>query len=138
METKIWHEEKSIILTKKIGKGSRIHAPVWIGDSVEIGKNVKIQAFAFLPEGVKLEDNVFIGPAVVFTNDKRPPSDKWLKTIVKKGASIGANATIVCGITIGKKSLIGAGSVVTHDVPDGEVWVGNPAHKINENINNRK
>jgi UDP-2-acetamido-3-amino-2,3-dideoxy-glucuronate N-acetyltransferase len=130
MGFKIWHREKSVILTKKIGKGSRIHAPVWIGKDVVVGQNVKIQAFAFLPDGVKLEDNVFIGPGVIFTNDKYPPSDNWTETLVKEGASIGANCTILPGIRIGKKSLIGAGSVVLHDVPDGEVWVGNPARKI--------
>jgi len=131
-EVKIWHEEKSIILTKKIGKGTTIHAPVWIGENVEIGKNVKIQAFAFLPDGVKLEDDVFIGPGAVFTNDLYPPSGKnqWLKTIVKQGSVIGANATIICGVKIGKKSMLGAGSVLTKDLPDGETWVGNPARKI--------
>ena len=130
--TKIWHPEKSVILTKKIGNGTTIHAPVWIGANVQIGQNVKIQAFAFLPEGVRLEDDVFIGPAVVFTNDLYPPSGRsqWLNTIVKRGAAIGANATILPGIKIGKNVLIGAGSVVTKDVPDGETWVGNPAHKI--------
>ena len=129
---KIWHPEKSVILTKKIGEGTVIHSPVWIGRNVSIGKAVKIQAFAFIPDNIKLEDNVFIGPGVVFTNDKYPPSGRknWKKTLVKKGASIGANCTILPGITIGKKSLIGAGSTVTKDVPDGETWIGWPAHKI--------
>ena len=129
---KIWHKNKSIILTKKIGQGTTIHAPVWIGENVEIGNNVKIQAFAFLPEGVKIEDNVFIGPGVVFTNDKYPPSDKigWEKTLVKEGASIGANATILPGIRIGKRSMVGAGAVVVKDVPNYEIWVGNPAIPI--------
>lgn len=129
---KIWQPRKSVILTKNIGKGARIHAPVWIGERVIIGQNVKIQAFAFLPEGVKLEANVFIGPGVVFTNDKYPPSgeDNWSGTLVCENASIGANATILPGIVIGQNSIIGAGSVVTKDVPAGQTWVGNPAHKI--------
>lgn len=128
-KVKIWHPTKSIILTKKIGKGSRIHAPVWIGKDVSIGKNVKIQALAFLPEGVRLEDNVFIGPGVVFTNDKHPPSDSWSETLVKEGVSIGANCTILPGIIIGRNAIIGAGSVVTKNIPAGETWFGNPASK---------
>lgn len=129
MDYKIWHKEKSVILIEKIGKGSKIHAPVWIGQDVVIGQNVKIQAFAFLPDGVKLEDNVFIGPSVTFTNDKHPPSDNWSNTLVKKGASIGANCTILPGIIIGENAIIGAGSTVTKDVPSGETWFGNPASK---------
>ena len=127
--TKIWHKEKSVILTKKIGKGTTIHAPVWLGTDVEIGSHVKIQAFAFVPEGVSILDDVFIGPGVVFTNDKYPPSGKWEQTIVREGASIGANATILPGVVIGEYAKIGAGSVVTKDVPTGETWVGNPAKK---------
>ena len=129
MNYKIWHQQKSVILTKKIGKETIIHAPVWIGQDVVIGQRVKIQAFAFIPEGVRLEDDVFIGPGVVMTNDKYPPSQNWTETLVKKGAVIGAGATILPGITIGIKSVIGAGSVVTKDIPDGETWVGNPASK---------
>ena len=126
-KTKIWHPEKSVILTKFIGDGCIIHAPVWIGKKVWIGRNCKIQAFAFIPDGVMMGHNVFIGPGVVFTNDKRPPSDKLSETVVKYGASIGANATILPGITIGHDAMVGAGSVVTKDVPDGETWIGNPA-----------
>jgi len=84
-------------------------------------------------DGITVEDNVFIGPNVTFTNDKYPRSkvypDKFLKTIIKKWASIGANATILSGITIGENAMIGAGSVVTKDVPAGELWFGNPAKK---------
>ena len=83
---------------------------------------------------MRIEDNVFIGPNVTFTNDLFPRSKlhtkEYLKTIIKKGASIGANSTIVCGHTIGENAMIGAGSVVTKDVPDGELWVGNPAHFV--------
>ena len=94
---------------------------------------MKIEAFAFICPGVIIEDDVFIGPHVVFTNDKNPANTwgkrKIMKTIVKKGASIGANATILPGITIGKKATIGAGAVLTKSVPDGETWLGNPARK---------
>jgi len=127
---KIWQKRKSVILTKKIGKGTRIHCPVWIGQDVVIGRNVKIQAFVFLPDGVKIEDNVFIGPGTIMTNDKYPPSKHWKKTLVKKGASIGANCTILPGVVIGENSIIGAGSTITKSIPDGETWVGEQAHKI--------
>ena len=129
---KIWHPKKSVILTKKIGEGTTIHAPVWIGRDVIIGRAVKIQAFVFIPDKVKISDNVFIGPCVCFTNDKHPPSgrENWQQTIIKKGASIGANATILCGITIGENALIGAGAVITKDVPANETWCGNPASKM--------
>lgn len=129
---KIWNKRKSIILTKNIGEGTIIHAPVWLGKDVYIGKRVKIQSFAYIPERVKILDDVFIGPGVKFTNDKRPPSHGkgWSSTLVKEGAVIGAGAIILPGITIGNKSIIGAGSVVIHSVPDGETWVGNPARKI--------
>lgn len=124
---KIWHPEKSVILTENIGEGAKIHAPVWIGKDVKIGCRVKIQAFAFIPEGVTIEDDVFIAPGVVFTNDKYPPSGKWSEILVKKGASIGANATIVTGVQIGEKSMVGAGSVVTKNIPANEIWLGSPA-----------
>ncbi len=83
----------------------------------------------FIPEGIQIGDGVFIGPGTVFCNDKRPPSygKYWGNVIVKDNASIGANSTILPGITIGSNSLIGAGSVVVESVPDGEIWLGNPA-----------
>lgn len=130
---KFWYSELSNISSKaKIGSGTIIHSHCWIGDNVIIGKRCKIQAFAFLPEGVILEDDVFIGPHACFTNDKRPPSGgkQWAKTIVKKNASIGANATILPGLVIGENALVGAGSVLTKNVPTGEVWAGNPAKKL--------
>ena len=129
---KIWNRKKSVILTKKIGKGTIIHAPVWVGKDVSIGQRVKIQTFAFIPDRLKIEDDVFIGPSVTFTNDKHPPSHGkgWTNTLIKRGAVIGAGATILPGITVGINSIIGAGSVVTKNVPDGETWVGNPARKI--------
>ena len=129
LRTVIWHPELSILGAFECGTDCNIHGMVWIGDGVKIGNKVRIQAFAFIPKGVTLEDDVFIGPHVVFTNDKRPPSwgVHWADTLVKQGASIGAGAVILPGITIGVKAVIGAGAVVTKDVPDGETWVGNPA-----------
>ena len=115
----------------KIGTGCNICANVLIENEVVVGNNVTVKSGVQLWNGVTLEDNVFIGPNVTFTNDLFPrsknPDWKLSKTVVKKGASIGANATILCGITIGENAMIGAGSVVTKDVPAGEVWVGNPA-----------
>lgn len=111
-----------------------VHSHVWIGDDVSLGKNVKIQAFAFIPNGVTIEDDVFIGPHVCFTNDPKMdivPRGQFhaTRTLVKQGARIGANASIRAGVTIGKGAIIGMGAVVLHDVGDGETWVGNPARK---------
>jgi len=123
----------------KIGKDCKIAAFVEIGKGVTVGNKCAIEAFVFIPPGVTIEDEVFIGPHVCFTNDKIPkavnPGWKITPTLVKKGASIGAGSTIVCGITIGEKSLVGAGSVVTKDVPPNTLVVGNPAKfvkKVNE------
>lgn len=128
--TIIWHPSKSVILTDDIGANCVIHAPVWIGKGVQIGENCKIQAFAFIPTGVRLQKGVFIGPHVCFTNDKHPPSfgQHWSDTLVEEGAVIGANATILPGVTIGFGARVGAGAVVTKDVPPNRVVVGNPAH----------
>ena len=111
----------------KIGEDCKLHSHLWIGADVVIGDNCKIEAFAFIPDGVTLEDNVFLGPRVTFTNDKYPPSGKWAKTLVKRCAYIGAGAIILPGLIIGENAKIGAGSVVTKDVPDEETWIGNPA-----------
>lgn len=102
---------------------------MWLGTKVKIGERCKIQAFAFIPDGVEIGDDVFIGPGVVFTNDKHPPSGKgnWAKTIVGDRAAIGANATILPGITIGNRAMIGAGAVVTKSVHPGLTVKGNPA-----------
>ena len=125
--TKIWHEQFSNIGNCSIGRNCIIHSHVWIGDGVLIGSGVRIQAFSFIPEGVTIEDNVFLGPRVTFTNDKHPPSPNWEKTLVKTGASIGAGSVILPGITIGKNAVIGAGSVVTKDVLAHTTVYGNPA-----------
>jgi len=110
-----------------------------------LGNRVKVEAFAFIPSGVTLEDGVFVGPHVCFTNDRYPAavdaegrllgagdSGDWevVPTVVEAGASIGANATIVCGVRIGRGALVGAGSVVTKDVPPGMLVVGNPARVV--------
>lgn len=128
---KIYLPSLSNIGKCKIGKYCVIHSQVWIGNDVEIGERCKIQAFAFIPKGVKIKDDVFIGPHVCFTNDKRPPSQGkyWMETIVEEGAVIGAGAVILPGVTIGKGAVIGAGSVVTKNIPPFETWLGNPAKK---------
>lgn len=129
----IYHPEKSIILTKNIGKDSVIHALVWIGKDVKIGNGVKVQAFSFIPDGVTIEDDVFIGPRVTFTNDRNlkvKGKEFWSKVLVKKGAKIGAGSCILAGVIIGENAIIGMGSVVLRDIPNGETWAGNPAIRI--------
>ncbi|WP_027727317.1 acyltransferase [Treponema sp. C6A8] len=115
----------------KIGENCNICANVLIENDVVVGNNVTVKSGVQLWDGITVEDNVFIGPNATFTNDLFPrsknPDWELKKTIIKKGASIGANATILCGITIGENAMIGAGSVVTKNVPDGELWAGNPA-----------
>tara|TARA_B100001142_G_scaffold330318_1_gene398068 strand:+ start:6564 stop:7142 length:579 start_codon:yes stop_codon:yes gene_type:complete len=131
--TKIWHFSH-IQSGANIGRYCSIGQNVNIGNNVKIGNYVKIQNNVSVYEGVELEDYVFCGPSIVFTNIKLPRSEFpqkgnkfYSKTLVKKSASIGANSTILCGITLGKYSLIGSGSVVTKDVPDFSLVVGNPA-----------
>jgi len=129
--TKVWHF-CHISSTATIGSNCTLGQNVYIGPKVRIGNGVKIQNNVSVYEGVILEDDVFIGPSVVFTNVLEPRAyldqrDQFLQTLVKTGASIGANSTIICGNTIGSNAFIGAGSVVTKDVPDKESWIGNPA-----------
>ena len=135
-DTKIWHFSH-VQRDAKIGSGCTIGQNVNIARNVIIGNYVKIQNNVSVYEGVELHDYVFCGPSMVFTNIKLPrsefpqnDSDLFLKTIVKKSASIGANATIVCGITIGEYALIGSGTVVTKDVPPYSLVIGNPGRVI--------
>lgn len=117
----------------KIGKDCKIAAYVEIQKDVRIGDRCKIEAYAFIPTGVTIEDEVFVGPHAVFTNDLRPRAVgdwKVVPTLVKKGASIGAGAVVVCGVTIGENALVGAGAVVVEDVPANTVVAGNPARPI--------
>ena len=131
--TKIWHFSH-IMAGSTIGKNCSIGQNVVISPRVRIGNNVKIQNNVSVYEGVILEDETFCGPSMVFTNVTTPrsgtprnTSDDYAPTVVKKGASIGANATIVCGHTLGEYSFVGAGSVVTRDVPAYAMVYGNPA-----------
>ena len=117
----------------KIGDESRIAAFVEIQRGAVLGRRVKVEAFAFIPTGVTIEDGVFIGPHVCFSNDRYPSSvGDWqvVPTFVRRGVSIGANATIVCGVTIGEGAMVGAGATVTHDVPPDSLVVGNPARLV--------
>jgi acetyltransferase-like isoleucine patch superfamily enzyme len=117
----------------RIGKGCKIAAYVEIQRDVVVGDRCKIEAFAFIPSGVTIEDEVFVGPHACFINDRTPKAvGEWsvTPTVVKKGASIGANATIICGVTVGEGALVGAGAVVTKDVPPNAKVAGNPAKII--------
>jgi len=134
--TKIWHFshiQSGSIIGKKCSIGQNVN----ISNNVKIGNHVKIQNNVSVYEGVELADYVFCGPSMVFTNIKVPRSEfpqkgsaNYVKTIVKKSASIGANASILCGITIGEYAMIGSGSVVIKDVPDYALVIGNPGKVV--------
>lgn len=131
--TKIWHFSH-IMPHCKIGENCNIGQNVVISPEVVLGKNVKVQNNVSIYTGVICEDDVFLGPSMVFTNVINPRSainrkNEYAKTVVKKGASIGANATIVCGHDIGQFAFIGAGAVVTKNVPDYALVMGNPARQ---------
>lgn len=126
----------------EIGDGSKIGTFVEIQKGAKIGKQVKVSSHTFICEGVTIEDEVFIGHGVMFINDKYPRStttsgqlqteQDWIctPTLIKRGASIGSNATILCGVTVGEGAMVGAGSVVTRDVPPNVIVAGNPAHPL--------
>ncbi len=133
-QTKIWHFSH-IMPNCKIGNKCNIGQNVVVSPDVILGNNVKVQNNVSIYTGVECEDDVFLGPSMVFTNVVNPRSavirkDEYKKTIVKKGASIGANATIICGNNIGEFALIGAGSVVTKEVLPYALVVGNPSKQI--------
>lgn len=130
--TNIW-QFCVVFRNAEIGRNCNICANVLVEDDVIIGDNVTVKSGVQLWNGARIEDNVFIGPNVTFTNEhfsrsKQYP-DHFEKTIIKRWASLGANCTIVCGNTVGEYSLIGAGSVVTKDIPPYTIWYGNPARQ---------
>lgn len=132
--TKVWHFSH-IMAEAKLGQECNLGQNVFIANGVSLGNNVKVQNNVSIYEGVIVEDHVFLGPSMVFTNVLNPRSEvnrknEYRPTLVKKGATIGANATIVCGNTIGEYAFIGAGTVVTKNVPDFALVVGNPAKQI--------
>ena len=131
--TSIW-QFCVVLQGAKIGENCNICSHCLIEKEAVIGNNVTIKSGVQIWDGVTLEDNVFVGANVTFTNDRYPKTKnaawKLEKTLVKRGASIGAGSTILCGITIGEHAMIGAGSVVTKDVPAGELWFGNPARFV--------
>jgi UDP-2-acetamido-3-amino-2,3-dideoxy-glucuronate N-acetyltransferase len=133
--TRIW-QFCVVFAGAKIGSNCNICAHVLIENDVLVGDNVTIKSGVQLWDGVRIEDDVFIGPNVTFTNDLFPRSKvypkQFLQTIVKVGASIGANATILPGITIGEHAMVGAGAVVTKDVAAGKIVVGNPAKSVTQ------
>ena len=129
-ETNIW-QYVVVLPNAQIGENCNICSHCFIENDVKIGNNVTVKCGVQLWDGIEIEDNVFIGPNVTFTNDKYPRSkqypEKFLRTKICKGASIGANATICPGITIGEKAMVGAGSVITKDIPANALVKGNPA-----------
>lgn len=148
---RIWHFSH-IMSGAVLGKNCNLGQNILVSDKVILGNNVKVQNNVSIYTGVVCEDDVFLGPSMVFTNIVNPRSavvrkDKYLKTLVRRGATIGANATILCGITLGEYCFIGAGAVITRDVPPYALVVGNPGrqagwmsefgHRLHFNQNNR-
>lgn len=131
--TKIWHFSH-VLSGSTVGENCVFGQNVMVGPDVNVGSNCKIQNNVSIYAGVTVEDDVFCGPSCVFTNVRTPRAfierkDEFAPTLVSKGATIGANATIVCGVTIGQYALIGAGAVITKDVPDFALMLGNPARQ---------
>lgn len=132
--TKVWHFAH-ILPGSRLGERCVVSQNVMIGPNVTVGHGCKIQNNVSLYEGVTLEDDVFCGPSMVFTNVLYPRAHvnrraEFLPTLIRRGASIGANATIVCGTTVGQYAMVGAGAVVTRDVPDYALVIGAPARRI--------
>ncbi|UMB55475.1 N-acetyltransferase [Lutibacter sp. A64] len=138
VKTRIW---QFVVILKDaiIGENCNINAHVFIENKVHIGNNVTVKSGVQIWDGITIEDDVFIGPNVTFTNDLVPRSkqypESFLQTIIKKGASIGANATIIAGNTIGEYAMVGAGAVVTKSIGNNELWLGNPA-KLSSYVTN--
>ena len=133
-DTHVWHFSH-VCAGARIGSGCSLGQNVFVGNDVTIGNRVKIQNNVSVYDAVTLEDDVFCGPSMVFTNVYNPRAsvvrkDQYRRTLVRRGASIGANATIVCGVTVGAHAFIGAGAVVKRDVPDFALMAGVPARQI--------
>ena len=132
--TRVWHFVH-VSAGARIGSNCSLGQGVYVGNDVAIGDNVKIQNNVSVYDAVTLEDDVFCGPSMVFTNVMNPRSavvrkHEYRRTLVRRGATLGANCTIVCGTTIGRHAFVGAGAVVTHDVPDFALFAGVPARQI--------
>jgi UDP-2-acetamido-3-amino-2,3-dideoxy-glucuronate N-acetyltransferase len=132
--TRVWHFVH-VSAGARIGRGCSLGQGVYVGNDVTIGDNVKIQNNVSVYDAVTLEDDVFCGPSMVFTNVFNPRSavvrkNEYRRTLVRRGATLGANCTIVCGTTIGRHAFVGAGAVVTHDVPDFALVTGVPARHV--------
>lgn len=132
--SRVWHWAH-ICSGARIGSACSFGQNVFVGNDVVIGNNVKVQNNVSVYDSVTLEDDVFCGPSMVFTNVYNPRSavtrkDEYRRTLVRRGATLGANSTIVCGVTVGEYAFVGAGAVVNHDVPDYALMVGVPARQI--------
>lgn len=132
--TRVWHFAH-VCAGARIGEGCSLGQNVFVGNDVRIGKRVKIQNNVSVYDAVTLEDDVFCGPSMVFTNVHNPRAaverkSEYRRTLVRRGATLGANATIICGVTVGRYAFIGAGAVVTRDVPDFALMAGVPARRI--------
>ena len=129
---KIWGK-CNVYRSAVIGRRVHIGFGSEIGDGVELGDDVTIGAMCYVPAGVKIKRGAWIGPRVTFTNDRYPPSPKenWERTTVEMGARLGAGVTVICGVNIGSHAIVGAGSVVTRDIPPEETWAGVPAKRLN-------